>query len=324
MKRNKLALFLACVFLIGAVFAFAAAEAPASGFDGGMISGICLDGDTLYAADALNKVVWRREDGRTEIFAGSRQYRDINGQVIGSYLDGESSAACFAEPWAIVPFLDGYAVSDAGANAVRYIAGGKVMTAAGAKEAGFLDGFCTDARLSRPTGLAVDGEGCLYIADTGNGAIRRLDTEGNLSTVMTGLEEPTGLCWHDGALYIAETGRSRILCVKDDKEEVLAGNGGEKDESGVYGYGYADGPADAALFEHPQGIAVADDGAVYIADTGNGAVRKLVDGQVSTIAVTSEDDLNLVSPRGILVSGTRLLVSDSFTGAILEYDTVNQ
>ncbi len=322
MKRSIPILFLVVALLTGAVSAACVptVEYDSPDFDGGMLSGIWQDGGTLYAADVQNKVVWRIENGKPEVFAGDRTYRDVNGVVLADHFDAEADKARFAEPWAIVPFLDGWAVSDAGSDTVRYIADGEVMTACGG-EKGFADGFCTEARLFRPTGLAVDGDGLLYIADTGNGAIRALDTKGNVSTVYTGLSEPTGLCWHDGALYIAETGRSRILCPEDGAVTVLAGDGGEQDAYGVYGCGFADGPAASALFEHPQGLAVGDDGAIYIADTGNGAIRRLMDGRVSTMAVTAEDDLYLASPQGILVSGRNILVSDSLTGAILEFDT---
>ena len=317
MKRSILILILICALLTGAV----SAAFVSPGFEGGMLSGMYADGGTLYVTDIQNKVVWRIEDGEAEIFAGDRHYRDINGIVIADYYDAPVQEARFMEPWAIVPFLDGWAVSDASANAVRYIVDGEVETAVGNNEQGFTDGFCTEARLFHPTGLAVDDDGYLFIADTGNGAIRRLDKEGNLTTVYTGLTEPTGLCWHDGALYVAETGRSRILRLEGSKTQVLAGSGGEMDENGVYGCGYADGPAASALFEHPQGVAVANDGTVYIADTGNGAVRRLMNGRVSTMAVTAEDDLYLSSPQGILVNGSSILVSDSLTGAIMEFDT---
>ncbi len=317
MKRSILILILICALLTGAV----SAAFVSPGFEGGMLSGMYADGGTLYVTDIQNKVVWRIEDGEAEVFAGDRHYRDINGIVIADYYDAPVQEARFMEPWAIVPFLDGWAVSDASANAVRYIVDGEVETAVGNNEQGFKDGFCTEARLFHPTGLAVDDDGYLFIADTGNGAIRRLDKEGNLTTVYTGLTEPTGLCWHDGALYVAETGRSRILRLEGSKTQVLAGSGGEMDENGVYGCGYADGPAASALFEHPQGVAVANDGTVYIADTGNGAVRRLMNGRVSTMAVTAEDDLYLSSPQGILVNGGSILVSDSLTGAIMEFDT---
>lgn len=50
----------------------------------------------------------------------------------------------------------------------------------------------------------------VYIADTGNGSIRVMNEEGEVSTLVTGLVEPTGLCWHDGALYVAETGNHAV------------------------------------------------------------------------------------------------------------------
>lgn len=322
MKRSILILFLVVALLTGTASAVCipTVRFGSADFDGGMISGIWQNGSSLYAADSQNKVVWCIKNGKPEVFAGDRTYRDINGIVIADYFDAKADKARFMEPWAIVPFLNGWAVSDAGANTVRYIVNGSVMTACGGKK-GFSDGFCTEARFSHPTGLAVDNKGLVYIADTGNGAIRTLDTRGNVRTVYTGLAEPTGLCWHDGALYIAETGRSRILCLKAGALTVLAGDSGAKDNNGVYGCGFADGPAASALFEHPQGLAVGDDGAIYIADTGNGAIRRLMDGRVSTMAVTAEDDLYLASPQGILVSGRNILVSDSLTGAILEFDT---
>ena len=77
MKRCILILILIAALLTGAVSA--AFDSP--DFDGGMISGIYLDGDTLYATDVQNKVVWRVENGEAEVFAGDRTYRDINGIV---------------------------------------------------------------------------------------------------------------------------------------------------------------------------------------------------------------------------------------------------
>lgn len=109
---------------------------------------------------------------------------------------------------------------------------------------------------NRPTGLAAGPDGELYIADTGNGTIRKMDAKGKVTTWATGLVEPTGLCWHDGALYVAETGRSRICRIVNGKVTVLAG-GSQADEDGVYPGGYVDGPLEKAQFEHPQGIALA-------------------------------------------------------------------
>ena len=115
MKRSILILILICALLTGAV----SAAFVSPGFEGGMLSGMYADGGTLYVTDIQNKVVWRIEDGEAEVFAGDRHYRDINGIVIADYYDAPVQEARFMEPWAIVPFLDGWAVSDAGANSDR-------------------------------------------------------------------------------------------------------------------------------------------------------------------------------------------------------------
>lgn len=317
MKRLILIALLIAALLCSAVSA--AGVVPE--FEEGMISGIVMDGDALFATDLLHKVIWRVDESGTSVYAGDRTYKDIRGNVTASYFDGKLNEARFMEPWAIAPFYGGWAVTDASANVVRWFDDKTVETAAGSGKAELKDGFCLNASFSHPTGLAADEKGILYIADTGNGAIRRLNLDGIVDTILAELSEPTGLCWHDGALYVAETGRNRILKLTGNTAEVLAG-GGEPDENGAYEGGFTDGPAAEARFEHPQGIAVADDGTVYIADTGNGAVRRLKDGRVSTLAATSDAMPQLSSPRGILVKDDNtVMVADTLSGALLEFGT---
>ena len=316
MKRLILIALLICALLCSTVSA--AGVVPE--FEEGMISGIAADGNALFAADLLHKVIWRVDEKGTNVYAGDRTYKDIRGNVVADYYDGKLNEARFMEPWAIVPFYGGWAVTDASANVVRWFNDKTVETAAGSGKAALKDGFCLYSSFNHPTGLAVDKDGQLYIADTGNGAIRRLSTDGIVSTVLRDLSEPTGLCWHDGSLYVAETGKDRILKVTGNVQEVLAG-GGTPDESGAYQGGFTDGPAAQALFENPQGLVVGNDGTVYVADTGNGAVRQIKEGRVSTIAATSDAMPQLSAPRGILLKDDKLMVADTLSGAILEFDT---
>lgn len=311
MKKTFLILVLLFALLCTSVSAFGDYPLP----EGGTISGIAADGDDLLLADPSQKVVWRLNDDGAEVYAGNRRYRDLDDRVIPDYTDGSLAYARFMEPWAIVPFLEGWAVSDAAANVVRYISEDSVQTAAGSGKASLRNGFCLEAEFDRPTGLAVDDIGMLYIADTGNGLIRCQNTVGDVSTLIAGLDEPTGLCWADGVLYIAETGRSRILAYRSGQPEVLTGGAGGDDS------GYADGAAASALFDHPQGIAVSKDGTVYIADTNNGAVRVLKDGRVNTLIASSDDLPQLSAPRGLLLQGDQLLVTDLLSGAVLLIDT---
>ena len=93
---------------------------------------------------------------------------------------------------------------------------------------------------------------------------------------------------------------------------VVAGSGGEA---------LADGSAEQAQFHDPQGVTVADDGIIYVSDTGNNAVRKIQNGVVSTIAVCDQNamDPSPVAPVGLMVKGDRLYVCDNFSRAVLTY-----
>lgn len=261
------------------------------------------DGGYLFT-DVFNKVIWKIEaDGTAIHLAGQFSIPDISGEPIGLLTDGTILTAFFQNPWDITPFLDGYLVSEPDAHVIRYFNESSVQTATGNGEEGYLDDYGIDAQFSRPTGLATNDDGDVYIADTGNGAIRRLDTEGNVSTFYAGLSEPTGLFWFDGALYVAETGSHCISRIKNGVRTVLAGISGEE--------GYTDGLSQASRLRSPMGIAVGEDGTVYIADTGNGAVRQIRNGIVSTLTRSSEANAP-VRPRSILVAGDALLVTDPF------------
>lgn len=127
--------------------------------------------------------------------------------------------------------------------------------------------------------------------------------------MIQGLSDPMGLCWRDGVLYIAETGKNRILQLKDGKATVLAGSGSE---------GLTDGKGTKAAFSAPQGVAVGPDGSVYVADTGNGAVRVVKDGSVRTLAVRNPAQLSgeMISPVSLLLQENSLYICDTFARKI--------
>lgn len=157
----------------------------------------------------------------------------------------------------------------AAASAVRTLAG-----AAG--QAGLVDGPLDRARFNRPSALAVDANGALYIADTGNGAIRSL-LDGAVSTIATGLAWPGGVAaGADGTVYAADTGNNRILqLVPGGAPIVLAGS-----PAGTAGL--ADGQA--ALFNAPMGLLAMPDGTLLVADSGNNRVCQIApDGTVTTV-----------------------------------------
>lgn len=151
-----------------------------------------------------------------------------------------------------------------------------------AATAGLQDGKPDAARFSRPAGLALDGAGNLYVADTGNHAIRKVSPEGLVSTLVGGapgfadgkpararLNGPTGLAVDAvGNVYVADTGNHAIRLVSPLGEvSTLAGTGKP---------GYLEGTGKTAMFRGPRHLCLGAGGTLYVADTGNFRIRKLV------------------------------------------------
>lgn len=267
-------------------------------------SGIAAMPDgSFLVADGYNKRLLCVKEDKSEIYAGAESAVDAYGEPLGGYSDGELMASLFKSPGDIVAFMGGFAVTDADNGVVRFVKDAKVETV-NAHEA---DGG--RAVFERPAGLAVDDAGALYIADAGSGKIRRVNTDGAASTVAEGLNEPMGLCWKDGALYIAETGAHRIVKWEGGQIVPVAGSGDE---------GADDGSAQQATFAAPRDVAVGEDGTIYVADTANSAIRQVKDGQVSTMAVRDMAlaEAGIVSPTGLLALQDKLYICDKFAKKI--------
>jgi uncharacterized protein (TIGR03437 family) len=207
---------------------------------------------------------------------------------------------------------------------------GTISTVAGTGTQGFSgdNGLATAARLFNPSDIAVNTNGDLYIADTYNHRIRKVDASGTITTVAgTGnsafngdsrpatsanLNHPCGIAFDlSGDLYIADTDHNRIRRVDAITGIIttVAGTG----ESGSRG---DNGPATAAQLNSPYHIAFDSTGNFYIADQGNHKIRRVFanSGNIETYAGTGQagdsDDnqsatsARLNSPRGILVGAT--------------------
>lgn len=276
-------------------------------------SGIAAAGDgTLLVTDLYNKVIWQIKGGTGSVYAGGQTVTDPYGRPVGGYNDAGLPQSYFKSPWAIAPFLGGWAVSDPENNAVRLIQAETTQTVNGTTSES-LKTTQLGVAFAYPTGLAADEAGNLYVSDTHNNAVRRISPKGVVTTVAEGLSDPMGLCWHGGALYVAETGANRIVRLVSGRVELVAGSGGE---------GLTDGPAAQAAFSMPKGVAVGSDGAVYVADTGNSAIRRVRGGAVTTLAVRDLTSMEVcpVSPVGLLLHQGRLYVCDSFSRRVFVLD----
>jgi sugar lactone lactonase YvrE len=178
---------------------------------------------------------------------------------------------------------------------------GQVTTLAGwAGISGTNDGIGSAARFDYPEGVAVDSAGNVYVADTGNSAIRQLTLVGTNWTVTTlagvggtpgasngigssaRFSSPYGIAVnHSGTVYIADSGndaiRTLIPAGANSMVSTLAGLLGTS--------GTNDGTGNGARFNYPEGISVDSTGNLYVSDTSNVRIRKVTpSGVVSTLA----------------------------------------
>jgi len=169
----------------------------------------------------------------------------------------------------------------AGGNAIyRILANRSVALLAGGASAGLADGVNTSARFNMPLSLAVDSQGSVYVADTGNNAIRVISASGVVSTLAGGTQGfadglgssarfnyPSGLALDSalGTLYVSDGNNHRIRAVSSGGVvTTLAGRGSAA---------MADGALTTAAFNFPRCIAMSSARVLYVADSLNFRIR---------------------------------------------------
>ncbi|MEO8131040.1 MAG: hypothetical protein ABI822_28335, partial [Bryobacteraceae bacterium] len=223
----------------------------------------------LYFADSQNQRV-RRISGQGTISTVAGTGVDTPGastQAINSRLGLPSSVAL--DSWGNLFF------SEASANRIRRVSpDGAIATIAGGDTPGLQgdDGPASKALLNNPTGIAIDSENNLYIADTGNNRIRKITQSGQISTVagagsVYDLLQPTAVaCDRNGNLYISETGGNRIRLL--NAAGTLATVAGLK-----------------STLNQPRGLRITESGDMIFADSGSNTIRRLTStGDVTIIA----------------------------------------
>jgi len=218
----------------------------------------------------------------------------LGGDGIEGDAIGPGPASRFSDPWGVVLDAGGTLyVADAGDNnrILRRWLDGDFHLLAGGRE-GFADGLGGAAAFNTPSGIALDRHGNLYVADTGNHAIRKVTPRGEVTTLAGGgvpgfadgngrdarFNGPMGVAVDAaGRVYVADTWNDRIRVVEPDGR-VWTLAGGERP-------GWADGQGTQARFDTPTDIALAADGSVWVADMNNDALRMLTPSGVVTTRI---------------------------------------
>lgn len=321
---------------------------PAAGASLNEPKGVCFDREgNLFIADAENHVV-RRVDRGTGVIT------TVAGRIVAgpgaSFAGAEEAGAApiegedpFAEPssdksktYTQVTDLSG---------TVRYVTGGGIALSRFAGDGG----PATRASLNFPSAVAVDPSGNLYIADTMNHRVRKVDARtGTISTlagtgqprfqgdggpaVSAGLNDPVALASDDSTLYIADQGNNRVRAVNLSTGTIRTVAG-----DGTVAYNGDGVPATQASVAGPGGLALGADGTLFIADTFNGRIRAVdaATGQISTVVgdggtyryqgPQDPPSASLSRPAGIAVTADgAILITDSDSHLIRRYDPMNK
>ncbi len=246
----------------------------------------------VYIADTANNVVRQiSAKGVIGTLAG-------NGTAGFGGDGGAATSAQLSSPQGVAVDASGNVyVSDTANARVRKISGGTITTVAGSGTQGYAgDGAAaSSAQLSAPVGLTVDKSGNLYIADVDDSVVRKVSTGGIITTVAgngsqgysgdtgpaTGamLSGPQGVAVDaSGNLYISDSLNGVV------REVTASGTISTFAGNGIDGYSGDGGPARAAEFGSPAGIAVDSAGNVYIADSGSRIRKVFTSGIIETIA----------------------------------------
>jgi DNA-binding beta-propeller fold protein YncE len=289
-------------------------------------AGLATDGRAVYVANSRNNTV-------EAIDLTTRSLRIVAGKLFqeGSN-DGVGDAARFNSPDGMTINGQDLYLCDTNNSDIRKInvGSGAVTTVAGtANIGGTEDATGSAAHFNNPTQIATDGTS-LYVADSGNSAIRRITladfkvmtvggqagtagkTEGGPKKSL--FSGPRGVAVDKKAIYVADTGNDviRKIDISSLETSTIAGTGEEGDK---------DGPALQAQFNNPGAICT-DGSFLYILDADNHAIRKM-DLNANTVTKLTLVNGHIGSGCALTSDGKQLYFSDTTENAVEVVDTTS-
>ena len=289
------------------------------------VTGSIYDNSNVYIADTGNNLI-----------------RDIASIIAGSttpgFADGYSGNARFNQPAGIAYESGNIYVSDTGNNAVRKIDSSyNVTTLMGIP---YADGTKNLSKFNKPGGIAKDNSNNLYIADTKNNCIRKIDTSGNVTTFAgnrtAGFANGTGTSAMfnsperiifdpvNNLLYVADTLNYRI------RKVTLSGN--VTTFAGSSSYGCQNGVGSTVQFKKPEGMVLGSNNNLYVSDSECNCVKQITPSGISTTLAGNVDasgylddigtNAKFNAPKGMVIdkANTFIYVADSLNDRIRKID----
>jgi sugar lactone lactonase YvrE len=324
----------------GAITVVAGTGAPGFNGDGQPGTKAMLNGPSGVAVDSVGNVYIADTDNcRIRIVdKGGTIVTFAGGGTCGFGGDGSPATAAsveFRQPTGLALDSSGHLyIADTGNDVIREVIAGAIATVAGSAVLG--PGFsgdgkpATSAQLELPHGLALDAGGALYIADTGNDVVRKVS--GGVISTFSGnhtagyggdggpanaaqLSLPYGVRVIDGAVLIADTFNFVVRQVTLGDTPTISTVIG----SHAQGFAGDGGAATAAAFDTPQDLLVDSAGSVYVADTLNSRVRRVVVAQVPgrpvSVAATPGDSHATLTWSAPVDDGGSVITSYTVTAA---------
>ena len=268
-----------------------------------------------------------------ELGVASGVVKTLAGSTQGS-TNGIGTGATFYSPSGAAIDINGVIyIADRDNNRIRKIINGVVTTLAGST-AGSANLNGTNATFNKPTGVAVDNNGVIYVADRDNNKIRKIAINGDVTTIAgstantsgstngigtnASFNKPSGVAVdNNGVIYVADSGNNIIRRIATNNNvTTLAGAGGVGD--------FLDGIGISAKFNQPYGVAVGTNGFLYVADISNNRIRKINITTLNVETLAGNTPGVFTSPNGVAVdTNNNVYVADTSNNRIRVINTAS-